>query len=177
MATTLQQVTRVARRHRARPRRRCQKSRAHTLLLPHPLLPTLHPAIPRPTMFRRTPLTRLLRRPATTSLSPSPSLLRLASHVPPRHDFASLTPSSISSLLKLVASPAQIISTIAPSEGVEGFKAVGQEELDGYNQDWMDKYKGHGQVVARPKTPQEVADIVSHGGQASCSVVRSRAAE
>lgn len=82
--------------------------------------------------------------------------VRLASHIPPRQPFAKITPSSLTSLLELVGSPSQIQSTIA----ADGLLPVEQEELDAYNEDWMGKYKGQSGVVVKPKTAQEVADIV-----------------
>lgn len=81
---------------------------------------------------------------------------RFASHVPPRADFAKITPASLSELLKLVGSHSQIQSTIA----TEGYEPVGPEELVQYNVDWMDKYKGKSGVVVKPKTTKEVADVV-----------------
>lgn len=101
-------------------------------------------------MFAARPLVRSVARR-------SPLSLRLASHIPPRQPFTKLTPASLSSLVKLVGSPSQIQSTIA----ADGLTTVESEELDAYNEDWMGKYKGQSGVVVKPKTAQEVGDIVS----------------
>jgi D-lactate dehydrogenase (cytochrome) len=46
-----------------------------------------------------------------------------------------------------------------------------QQNLDSYNQDWMRKYKGNSQLVLRPKTTQQVSDILRYCNQENIAVV------
>ncbi len=52
-----------------------------------------------------------------------------------------------------ILSPTSILSTLAPF-------SLAATELDIYNNDWMGKYHGNATTVLKPKTTQEVSDIV-----------------
>lgn len=54
---------------------------------------------------------------------------------------------------KILSSPTSVLSTL-PSV------ATPSEELDIYNNDWMGKYHGKSTTVLRPKSTQEVSEIV-----------------
>ncbi|KAJ7492809.1 FAD-binding domain-containing protein [Mycena latifolia] len=54
---------------------------------------------------------------------------------------------------RTILPPHAILSTLSPS-------TVPQAELDPYNNDWMGKYHGRATTVLRPKTTQQVCDIV-----------------
>lgn len=45
------------------------------------------------------------------------------------------------------------------------------EDLDFYNEDWMRKYKGQSQLVLKPKTTEQVAEIVKYCAQQKLAVV------
>ncbi|PPQ67357.1 hypothetical protein CVT24_011540 [Panaeolus cyanescens] len=49
--------------------------------------------------------------------------------------------------------PSSIISTLSPNPS-------SQDELAPYNSDWMGRYKGHSTTVLKPKTTQEVSEIL-----------------
>lgn len=49
--------------------------------------------------------------------------------------------------------PSSILSTHPPS-------STSPEELAPFNNDWMGKYKGHSTTVLKPKTTQQVSEIV-----------------
>lgn len=72
----------------------------------------------------------------------------------------------------MLSSPStSIMTTITPSDPSCGVKAVGADELDVYNADWMNKYRGHSQLVIRPKTTQEVSDIIRYCNEKRIAVV------
>jgi hypothetical protein len=107
------------------------------------------------------PASLLLARPTSHStLSFLPKFTRPASSIPARGSFSQITPDYLKGLLSILESPNQITTSIP---GVEGLQAVEKSELDGYNEDWMGKYKGNSGVVVKPKTAKEVAEVVSSG--------------
>lgn len=105
--------------------------------------------------------------------APSPATPRgLATHAPSTHSFAKLSAEDITAFAKLLSSPSSsLLTTIAPSDSSCGVKPVGQDELDGYNADWMNKYKGRSQLVIKPKSTQEVADVVKYCYEKRIAVV------
>ena len=64
----------------------------------------------------------------------------------------SLTEQDINHFSKILP-PASIISTFPPSNAAE-------DELTTFNTDWMVKYKGKSRAVLKPKTTQEVSEIL-----------------
>ena len=73
-----------------------------------------------------------------------------------RHSIASsLNPvreQDVSHFAKIM-SPSSIVSTLPPI-------ASSREELDPYNVDWLGRYRGHSTTVLKPKTTQEVSQIL-----------------
>jgi hypothetical protein len=57
-----------------------------------------------------------------------------------------------------------ILSTCPPS-------TTPPEELDQFNSDWMGKYKGHSSTVLKPKTTQQVSEIVKWCNEKRIGVV------
>ncbi len=53
-------------------------------------------------------------------------------------------------------------SILPHSGGVLTLKNGTPDDLEPYNTDWMQKYRGQSQVVLRPKTTQQVSDILRH---------------
>lgn len=45
------------------------------------------------------------------------------------------------------------------------------EELEGYNTDWMGKYRGHSKVVVKPKSTEEVSAIVKYCYEKNIAIV------
>ncbi|PWN19116.1 putative DLD2-D-lactate dehydrogenase [Microstroma glucosiphilum] len=104
----------------------------------------------------------------TSPLSLSRSLATEATHTP----YAKLSGEDITAFASLMSSPStSIITTITPSESSSGVKPVQADELDGFNQDWMNKYKGHSQCVLKPKTTQELADVMKYCYEKRIAVV------
>lgn len=52
-----------------------------------------------------------------------------------------------------VLAPSSILSTLPPLSNAP-------EELDQYNCDWMGKYRGYSTTVLKPKTTQQVSEVV-----------------
>jgi hypothetical protein len=57
-----------------------------------------------------------------------------------------------------------ILSTIGP-------KPAAESELASYNNDWMGKYQGKSRVVLRPKTAQQVSEIVKYCNERGIGIV------
>lgn len=57
-----------------------------------------------------------------------------------------------------------IISTLPPS-------SLSAEELSTYNVDWMNKYRGSSSTVLKPKTTQEVSEILKYCWERRLAVV------
>jgi hypothetical protein len=64
----------------------------------------------------------------------------------------SLTEHDLAHFAKILPT-SSILSTYPPS-------SAPTEELDQFNSDWMGKYKGHSTTVLKPKTTQQVSEIV-----------------
>lgn len=82
--------------------------------------------------------TRVLARPAPTWRA--------------QHTLSSVTEQDLAHFAKILA-PSSILSTLPPS-------SVAPEELDQYNNDWMGKYSGSSTTVLKPKTTEQVSQIV-----------------
>ncbi|ORX39754.1 hypothetical protein BD324DRAFT_614863 [Kockovaella imperatae] len=105
-------------------------------------------------------LTKSLCLPTLSGISrlcptgPAPVHVRHASTLPQRSDrFNKLTKSHIGELRKLVGSSSSILSTLDGS--------ATEDDLKTYNNDWMNKYHGKSQVVARPRSTEEVSKIMT----------------
>ncbi|KAJ1913945.1 D-lactate ferricytochrome c oxidoreductase, partial [Tieghemiomyces parasiticus] len=55
-----------------------------------------------------------------------------------------------------------VLSTLAPTVTTGPGTAVDADELDAYNADWMHKYCGQSQCVLRPKTTDQVSQILAY---------------
>ncbi|RKP39449.1 D-lactate dehydrogenase 2 [Dimargaris cristalligena] len=106
-------------------------------------------------------------RPLTTS---TPSLLRpttsqagpaLTSEKYPQlkrnPSFKSLTSEDVSHFRKIL-SPGSVLSTLATPDA----PATEAEELHAYNSDWMGKYLGQSRCILRPKTTEQVSQILQY---------------
>lgn len=92
---------------------------------------------------------------APTKLSPTAYIsVRLGSTLPPRADFTKPTEEHIKELRALLSSNASLISTIDGS--------ASPDELQAFNDDWMNKYHGKGPIVVKPKTTEEVSKVMKY---------------
>ncbi|PWZ03317.1 putative DLD2-D-lactate dehydrogenase [Testicularia cyperi] len=105
------------------------------------------------------------------ALSPSRQSRYLATAA--RSDaFAKLTSEDVEAFAKILASPSQILTTISPSDSSSAsYSTVDASELDLYNNDWMNKYHGKSQLVLKPKTTQEVSEIMKYCHSKNIAVV------
>jgi hypothetical protein len=80
--------------------------------------------------------------------------------------FSSLNPVGEQDLAHFttILSPSSIISTLSPI-------SCPREELDSYNTDWIGRYKGRSTTVLKPKTTQEVSDILKWCNERRLGVV------
>lgn len=88
---------------------------------------------------------------------------RLASSSTPAVKFTSPTSEHVTHLRSLLSSKSSLLSTLDES--------ASNEELDGFNLDWMGKYKGQSRVVVKPKNTQEVADVMKYCYEQGIAIV------
>ncbi|KAI8325440.1 putative DLD2-D-lactate dehydrogenase [Martensiomyces pterosporus] len=76
---------------------------------------------------------------------------------------------------KLTKDDVSFFKTIMPGETVLATPEIGGSadpiELEGFNTDWIGKYRGASQLVLRPKTTKEVADILKYCNENRIAVV------
>jgi hypothetical protein len=94
-----------------------------------------------------------------TTLAPQ----RFASSSTPTVKFTSPTSEHVNHLRTLLSSKTSLLSTLDES--------ASNEELDGFNVDWMGKYKGQSRVVVKPKNTQEVADVMKYCYEQGIAIV------
>ncbi|CAO1633166.1 unnamed protein product [Sympodiomycopsis kandeliae] len=86
--------------------------------------------------------------------------------------YAKLSGDDITAFASFLSSPStSLLTTIKPSDPSSEVTQVAADELDGYNQDWMNKYKGQSQCVIKPKTTQELANVVKYCYEKRIAVV------
>lgn len=123
-----------------------------------------------PTVLRvartQTPRRLRLATPIASSSSSSSTQFRhrtLATATNLEQQFTSPTREHVTHLRTLLSAKSSLLSTLDGS-------ATG-DELDGFNVDWMGKYKGKSAVVVKPKTTQEVADVMKYCYEQSIAIV------
>ncbi|KAI5450350.1 D-lactate ferricytochrome c oxidoreductase [Naganishia albida] len=103
-------------------------------------------------------------RPTSTSMTASPLLRRFGSTLPPRSQaFATATKEHVEHLKSLLSSPNGVMSTLDGSATAD--------DLQPFNDDWMNKYHGKSQIVVKPKTTQEVSEILKYCNEQGLAVV------
>ncbi|KAJ1891444.1 D-lactate ferricytochrome c oxidoreductase [Kickxella alabastrina] len=84
-------------------------------------------------------------------------------------------PSRTASFKTLTKDDLEHFKSILPAETILATPAVGGSsdpiELEGFNADWLNKYRGNSQLVLRPKTTQEVSDILKYCNAQGIAVV------
>ena len=60
----------------------------------------------------------------------------------------------------------------SPTSVIENVTSTGSEaDLEGFNTDWIRKYRGKSQLVLKPKSTQEVSDIMKYCSKRKLAVV------
>ncbi|KAJ2722043.1 D-lactate ferricytochrome c oxidoreductase [Coemansia sp. Benny D115] len=76
---------------------------------------------------------------------------------------------------KLSSADLEHFKKILPAETILATAEIGgssdSNELEGYNADWLNKYRGNSQLVLRPKTVQEVSEILKYCNAQGIAVV------
>ncbi len=86
--------------------------------------------------------------------------------------FANITAADVEAFAKILPSPSQILTTIAADSGsAASYQTVDPSELDTFNNDWMNKYHGKSQLVLKPKTTQEVSEVMKYCHSKNIAVV------
>ncbi|KAJ2019359.1 D-lactate ferricytochrome c oxidoreductase [Coemansia sp. RSA 2337] len=105
--------------------------------------------------------------PRGRTMSPAAGLISRVSnyHKPARNEaFKRLTKDDLS-----------FFRTIVPSETILATAQVGGTadliELEGFNADWLNKYRGNSQLVLRPKTTEQVSQILRYCNTHNIAVV------
>lgn len=113
------------------------------------------------------------RRPTVQQLpTPAATPRNLATTTDRLPPFTKLTGEDVTAIAKLLGNPStSILTTLSPSDPSCGVKPVDADELTTYNADWMNKYKGHSQLVIKPKTTQEVSDVIRYCYEKRIAVV------
>lgn len=117
-----------------------------------PMLPT---ALRLTRQARHIRLPHRLPAPSPSSLPIAISSIRSASTLPEKKsNFTSPTSEHIKHIRTLLSSSNSLISTLDES--------ASQDDLESYNTDWMNKYHGQSQVVVKPRTTEEVSQVMKY---------------
>lgn len=101
----------------------------------------------------------LARAAPLRAFSSSPR--RAGGNVPARADYKKLTAADVEAFKSFLSTPASsLFTTIVSPDG--SWTPVAEDDLIGYNKDWMDKYVGHSQLLLKPKTTEEVSKIMAY---------------
>lgn len=74
-----------------------------------------------------------------------------------------MTKDDVEYFKSILSSPSGVIETLTSDEA--------KADLDGFNTDWIRKYKGKSQLVLKPKSTQEVSDIMKYCYKRKLAVV------
>ncbi|BGP21736.1 D-lactate ferricytochrome c oxidoreductase [Rhodotorula toruloides] len=77
-----------------------------------------------------------------------------------RPDFKKLDAEDVAYFKSVLSSPSSLVTTIPSRDG--SWQTASEDDLVGYNVDWMDKYKGNSPVLVKPKTTDEVSKILAY---------------
>ncbi len=103
---------------------------------------------------------RLPRAPISRRSLP---IRRWASTIPERRSFTVATKDHVTHLRSLLSSPTSLMSTLDDS--------ASKDDLQPFNDDWMNKYHGKSQIVIKPKTTKEVSEILKYCNEVGLAVV------
>lgn len=121
------------------------------------------PAIARPAFIAAAsaarPCPSLARASSVRSFSSTPR--RAGGNVPARADYKKLTVDDVKAFASFLSTPSSsLFTTLDSPDG--SWTAVAEDDLVGYNKDWMDKYVGHSQLLLKPKSTEEVSKIMAY---------------
>ena len=106
----------------------------------------------------------LSRRTPVPSITLTPVYKRFGSTLPPRSEaYAKATKEHVEHIKSLLSSPNGVMSTLDGSASAD--------DLQPFNDDWMNKYHGKSQIVVKPKTTQEVSEILKYCNEQGLAVV------
>ena len=111
---------------------------------------------------------------AAPQLRPAPLVQRrgLATEVTRSSSFAKLTGEDIDALAGCLSSPSTcLLTTLSPASSSTKVSKVSHDELDAYNNDWMNKYYGKSQCVIKPKSAEEVSKVMKYCHSKNIAVV------
>jgi hypothetical protein len=145
-----------------------EKAEMNRLLTFPPSSPVPPLTFPLPTMSFIPAVVRAAKRSqrlplSSTRLSTPSSSRRFLATVGTEPKFTSPTSEHVAHLRSLLSSKSSLLSTFDESASAE--------ELDGFNVDWMGKYKGQSRVVVKPKNTQEVADVMKYCYEQGIAIV------
>jgi hypothetical protein len=106
---------------------------------------------------------RALTRHAFRLARPHGSVGRLSSTVAATSHLTSVTENDVAHFAKILPQTS-ILSTLPPA-------SLPASDLSTYNTDWMGKYHGQSKVVLRPKTVEQVSQILKHCSERGIGVV------
>jgi (R)-2-hydroxyglutarate---pyruvate transhydrogenase len=72
------------------------------------------------------------------------------------HQFKSVCSEDVSYFTSILSSTTSVLSSLAKSS------PASESDLETYNTDWMNKYKGRSTTVLKPKTTEEVSKILKY---------------
>ena len=121
------------------------------------------PAISRPAFVAAAnaarPCPSLARGTSLRCFSSTPR--RAGGSAPARADYKKLTAEDVKAFASFLSTPASsLFTTIDSPDG--SWTKVAEDDLIGYNKDWMDKYVGHSQLLLKPKSTEEVSKIMAY---------------
>lgn len=114
------------------------------------------PARAFPRLLRASQRASLLRPVLPSAVRiPSPASVRYASALPPRSTkYKTVTSDDVAALRSSLSHPEALLSTLDGSATAD--------ELVGFNEDWMRKYRGQSQIVIKPKSTEDVSRVVKY---------------
>ncbi|PWN45723.1 hypothetical protein IE81DRAFT_336189 [Ceraceosorus guamensis] len=112
----------------------------------------------------------------TTSIGAGHSVIasrhasRASSSAPPPGAFLRLNADHVTSIASLLSAPSSsLLTTISTSDS--SIPTADASDLESFNTDWMNKYKGQSPLVVKPKSTKEVADVVNYCYEHGIAVV------
>jgi len=119
----------------------------------------IRPAFTTAAAARPSSSSKLARAAPLRAFSSTPR--RAGGNVPARADYKKLTATDVEAFKSFLSTPASsLFTTIDSPDG--SWTPVAEDDLIGYNKDWMDKYVGHSQLLLKPKSTEEVSKIMAY---------------
>lgn len=97
------------------------------------------------------------------------SSCRSGTYHPQRGSYSTVQPEDIHAFRNILSGKASLLTSIEGCDANVEF--VPESELESYNVDWMGKYRGYSKVVLKPKTTEEVSEIVRYCHDCNLAIV------